>query len=124
MTILTPQEIDACFDRSDGTRVSVAKEIERAIYEKAAQRSGLDPIGEVREDCNGHPWKRIGYLCASDLAVLPEGAKVYAAQEILAAQCQVATACEKLLMKKHASCYGAHSFYPMCRKAPSFRSGI
>ena len=47
-----------------------------AAYE-AKLREQNDPIGVVKEDCNGFPWKRIGYTCETDLARLPEGTFVY-----------------------------------------------
>lgn len=50
----------------------------------------LEHIGVVKDDCNGFPWKRIGYVCETDLAVLPIGAKVYGPDVVEALRTQIA----------------------------------
>ena len=50
----------------------------------------LKHIGVVKDDCNGFPWKRIGYVCETDLAVLPIGAKVYGPDVVEALRTQIA----------------------------------
>ena len=50
----------------------------------------LKHIGVVKDDCNGFPWKRIGYVCETDLAVLPIGAKVYGPAVVEALRAQIA----------------------------------
>lgn len=50
----------------------------------------LEHIGVVKDDCNGFPWKRIGYVCETDLAVLPIGAKVYGPNVVESLRTQIA----------------------------------
>lgn len=37
----------------------------------------LEEVGEVKDDCNGYPWKRLGYTRESLLARQPLGTKCY-----------------------------------------------
>ena len=40
-----------------------------------------EPVGEIEEDKEGYPWKRIGYIHAWRIADLPVGTKLYAAPQ-------------------------------------------
>lgn len=57
-------------------RTEILPEV-RVALEQPVQEP--EPIGEIVEDCNGYPWKRIEYRYPSDIADLPIGTKVFTA---------------------------------------------
>lgn len=92
--ILTDDEIGAL--DCETTYWTFARLVEKAILAKLAE--GQEEIGEVRDDYDGHPWKRIACTSPNELAQLPVGHKVYAnpSAELAALRAEVTSLKAKL----------------------------